>query len=86
MGFDPDQVAGAKGLTMQKDMLQSIDDSALEAVSGGHVGEIIAHVRDVRAHVRDNIVEAVDCVGDAAGAALIRAGSVLERIGSRLAD
>jgi hypothetical protein len=64
---------------MQKDMLQSIDDSALEDVSGGHIGEIIAHVRE---HVR----EVADFVGDRAGAALIHAGGVLEAIGSHLKD
>jgi hypothetical protein len=75
---------------MQKDMLQSIDDSALEAVSGGGVGEIIAHVREVRAavreHVAGHVAEVVDHVGDAAGAALIRAGEVLSKIGGKLAD
>lgn len=75
---------------MQKDMLQSIDDSALEAVSGGHVGEIIAHIREVRAevraHVREHVVEALDHAGDAAGAVLNHVGGALQKIGSRLAD
>jgi hypothetical protein len=75
---------------MQKDMLQSIDDSALEAVSGGGVGEIIAHVREVRAevraHVREHVAGVVDHVADTAGAVLSGVGVALQKIGSHLAD
>ena len=75
---------------MQKDMLQSIDDSALEAVSGGGVGEIIAHVREVRAAVREHVAghvsEIVDHVGDAAGAVLSHVGGALQKLGGKLAD
>src|SRR5262245_52437069 len=85
-GTKPVQIACAKKLDMQKDILQSIDDSALETVSGGHVGEIIAHIREHTAHVREHIHEAADFVGDRAGKALIHADEVLEAIDNKLAD
>ena len=71
---------------MQKDMLQSIDDSALETVSGPGRPEIVAHIREHAAHVRESIHEVADFVGDRAGKALIHAGEVLEAIGGKIAD
>lgn len=71
---------------MQKDMLQSIDDSALETVSGGHVGEIIAHIREHVAHVREVRHEIVDAVADRAGKAISHAGEILQAIGGKIAD
>jgi hypothetical protein len=72
---------------MQKDMLQSIDDSALETVSGGGVGgHIAAHIREHAEHAIGHFREAADFVGDVTGAVLKHTGSVLERIGSKLAD
>lgn len=70
---------------MNKDMLDSIDDSALEAVSGGHDG-LLAHAVEHAKHVREHIVDAIDHVGDVAGGALKLAGSTLTRIGEALKD
>jgi|GEM_PF-6876150 hypothetical protein len=74
---------------MQKDMLQSIDDSALEAVSGGHDG-LLSHIREVRseirAHVREHVADALDHVGDTAGAVLSHVGGALQKLGGKLAD
>lgn len=64
---------------MNNDMLKSIDDSALENVSGGHLGEIIAHVRE-------HVAAAVDFAADAVGEGLQFAGKVLEKIGGKIAD
>ena len=68
---------------MQKDMLQSIDDSALETVSGGH-GHLAEVIHAVRADIREHICEAVEFAHDVAGNALIHAGERLERIGNHI--
>ena len=60
-------------------MLQSIDDSALEAVSGGHIGTVIEHVAE-------HIGEVLDFFGDRAGEALTCIGGVLDAIGKQLKD
>lgn len=70
---------------MNKDMLDSIDDSALEAVSGGHDG-LLAHAIEHAKHIREHVVEHVDHVADLAGGALKLAGSTLSRIGEALKD
>jgi hypothetical protein len=68
---------------MQKDMLQSIDDSALETVSGGH-GHLAEVIQAVRADIREHIGEAIEFAHGVAGNALVHAGEGLERLGNRI--
>lgn len=70
---------------MNKDMFDSIDDSALGAVSGGHDG-LLEHAIEHAKHVRDRIEDRIDHVVDFAGGALKLAGSTLTRIGEALKD
>ena len=69
---------------MQMDMLQSIDDSALETVSGGHHGHLAEVIHAIREDVREHIGEAIEFAHDVAGNALVHAGERLERIGNRI--
>jgi RNA binding exosome subunit len=69
---------------MQKDMLQSIDDSALETVSGGHHGHLIEVIEAVRADIREHVGEAIEFAHDVAGSALVHAGERLERLGNAI--
>ena len=69
---------------MQKDMLQSIDDSALETVSGGHHGHLIEVIQAVRSDIREHVVDAVKFGAHVAGSAVEHAGERLEAIGKAL--
>jgi hypothetical protein len=72
---------------MQKDTIESIDDSALETVSGGHGGLIkaILEVRaEIRSEIREHVGHAIDVGADIAGGVLKNVGRQLESIGEHI--